>query len=203
MVDPNSRDANFWAFRDGRKTVCGRHVLRDLLAAVKRISQGSATSDFVISALILTGELESALADSDSPDLSKVEQLTNALATALQDERLGSSFSSLVEEVSHLAVPQEIVLSPAEGFAYYALHPLDFAALAEHAASPGHTPVAVIGIRSIGTTRSAIAAAACRRQRRPAERMTVRPTGHPYNRSLEFTARQREWVRRHKALSAD
>ena len=203
MANSNSRDANFWVFRDGRKRVCGRRVLHDLLAAVERLSRGSITSDSAISALILAGELESALADSDSAGLSKAEQLTDALAAILRTQHSGCDLLRLIEDVNRVAVPQEIVLSPAEGFAYYALHPLDFATLAERTASARNTSLAVIGIRSIGTTLSAIATDACRQHGRPVERITVRPTGHPYHRMLEFTPRQLEWVRRQNALSAD
>src|SRR5262249_8426259 len=45
----------------------------------------------------------------------------------------------------------------------------------------------VIGIRSIGTTLSAVTASAARLRGIPAERFTVRPSGHPYNRRTEFS----------------
>ncbi|HKN37026.1 MAG TPA: hypothetical protein VJX16_27600 [Terriglobales bacterium] len=203
MANSNTRDADFWVFRDGRKKVPGGRVLRDLLTAVEPLSQGPITSDSVITALILAGELESALADSDCAGLSKVEQLTDALAAMLPARQVISDLRSLIEDVDRVAVPQEIVLSPPEGFAYYALHPLDFANLAEQIASSRTSGLAVIGIRSIGTALSAIATAACRQQRRSADRITVRPTGHPYNRTLEFTPQQLEWVRRQQTLSSD
>jgi len=203
MANSNSRDANFWVFRDGRKKVCGRRVLRELLAALERLAQGVITLDSVITALMVAGELESALADSDSIGLSKVEQLTDGLAAMLGSQRPVSYLHALMEEVSRVPVPQEIVLSPAEGFAYYALHPLDFAILAEQTAGLRNTRLAVIGIRSIGTTLSAIATATCSQRGRSAERITVRPTGHAYNRSLQFTSPQLEWVRRQNTVSAD
>ena len=54
----------------------------------------------------------------------------------------------------------------------------------------------VVGIRSIGTTLSAVAAAAARARGIAAERITVRPQGHPYNRTAEFTAEQMAAVSR-------
>jgi hypothetical protein len=48
----------------------------------------------------------------------------------------------------------------------------------------------VVGIRSIGTTLSAVAAAAARARGILTERMTARPQGHPYNRTAEFTPEQ-------------
>src|SRR5437879_11793705 len=74
MANSNTRDADFWVFRDGRKKVPGGRVLRDLLTAVEPLSQGPITSDSVITALILAGELESALADSDCAGLRSEER---------------------------------------------------------------------------------------------------------------------------------
>jgi hypothetical protein len=48
----------------------------------------------------------------------------------------------------------------------------------------------IVGIRSIGTTLSAVAAAAARARGILTERMTARPQGHPYNRTAEFTPEQ-------------
>lgn len=55
-------------------------------------------------------------------------------------------------------------------------------------------PVAVIGIRSIGTTLSAVVVAAARRRSLPAERITVRPAGHPFDRHTRFSEEQRTWI---------
>src|SRR2546422_7936144 len=55
--------------------------------------------------------------------------------------------------------PNQLTTSPSEGFAYYALNPLDIAKPAQENVAP-YRPAAVIGIRSIGTTLSAVATAA-------------------------------------------
>jgi len=55
---------------------------------------------------------------------------------------------------------------------------------------------AVLGIRSIGVTLSAVACAALRLRGVECQRITVRPTGHPYDRKLEATPELREWVDR-------
>src|SRR5581483_11586649 len=80
-----------------------------------------------------------------------------------------------------------------EGFAYYALHPLDFAALASNVAESCES-AAIIGIRSIGTTLSAIVLGAMRHRGRPSDRITVRPTGHPYDRVTRLTREQSHWI---------
>src|SRR4029077_10848233 len=60
-----------------------------------------------------------------------------------------------------------------------------------------------VGIRSIGTTLSAVAAAAARSRGISAERITVRPQGHPYNRTAEFTAEQADAVTRAVSCGAN
>jgi hypothetical protein len=59
--------------------------------------------------------------------------------------------------------------------------------------------VGVVGIRSIGVVLSAVACAALRGRGIRCERMTVRPTGHPYNRELEQTQELRNFAERSKA----
>ncbi len=49
----------------------------------------------------------------------------------------------------------------------------------------------VIGLRSIGTTLSAVVAAKLRRLGIPARRTTVRPVGHPYDRYCQFASEQK------------
>jgi hypothetical protein len=203
MPIQSAEDVNFWVFRDGRRNRSGRSVLGELLAVVERLSNHPITPDRVISALIRAGELEAALADTNSPSLAQVEELTNQLAGMLWPHATVPDLSKLAASLNRVAVPESLVLSPPEGFAYYALHPRDFASLAEVTALPSRGAAAVIGIRSIGTTLSAIVTAALRSKGRPAERITVRPTGHPYNRELQFTLSQLKWIHRQRELSPD
>ena len=99
---------------------------------------------------------------------------------------------ALAHELSRYP-PETVRISHPEGFAYYALHPGDFADAMRDMSS--RVPVAVVGIRSIGTTLSAVACAALRRRGVRASRITVRPSGHPYDRTTELTDSQRDWVR--------
>src|SRR5206468_5154019 len=80
-----------------------------------------------------------------------------------------------------------------EGFAYYSVHPLDYARLVE-ANLANITGAAIIGIRTIGTTLSAVVAAELRKHRIAASRTTVRPHGHPFSRECRFSGEQREWI---------
>ncbi|HVI05182.1 MAG TPA: hypothetical protein VM711_03705, partial [Sphingomicrobium sp.] len=76
---------------------------------------------------------------------------------------------------------------------YYALHPSDFSRVADRIA-PSTAPAAIIGIRSIGTTLSAVFGAGLRTRGRRASRITVRPSGHPYARLTIFSRDERAWV---------
>src|SRR4029077_20426635 len=60
----------------------------------------------------------------------------------------------------------------------------------------------IIGIRSIGTTLSAVVVATLRIAGSPAERMTVRPAGHPYSRYTHFTSEQIRWIEKQKERGA-
>lgn len=72
-----------------------------------------------------------------------------------------------------------------EGFAFYRLFPQQFALAALDAlADASSARVLVVGIRSIGTTLSAVVSAGLRARGFHARRMTVRPVGHPYSRTV-------------------
>jgi len=76
-----------------------------------------------------------------------------------------------------------------EGFAFYAVFPEQYCAAAVRYLSRGGAsggPVHVIGLRSIGTTLSAAVAVVLRAAGVAHIRYTVRPSGHPFHRELEF-----------------
>jgi len=79
-----------------------------------------------------------------------------------------------------------------EGFAFYRLFPDQYcASVVRYLRQHRHSAdcVHVIGLRSIGTTLSAIVAAVLRAAGRAYRRYTVRPNGHPFARSLELSTR--------------
>ena len=177
--------SDLWIFREGRREVSGPAMLRDL---VRRIESGNALLDCLIQA----GELESALADLNTPGAPAAARLTDALAVRLcaGDADRGLDPYQLAGKIE---APETISISPPEGFTYYALHPLDFARAVEQI--PDHpSKCAVIGVRSIGTTLSAVTTAALNMRGRAATRITVRPSGHPYARNAEFSPEQERWI---------
>jgi hypothetical protein len=180
----NAAETDLWIFRDGRKTVSGPEMLRDLAG---RISQD--TSQALVDSLIQAGELEAAISDLTGPD-GAVCELTDTLAWLLCTGRAPADPTQIVQRTT---VPDSLSISPPEGFTYYALHPSDFSRLASRIPLNPHA-CAVVGIRSIGTTLSAMTSAALKAAGRPVSRITVRPTGHPYARSTCFNSEQLRWI---------
>lgn len=82
-----------------------------------------------------------------------------------------------------------------EGFAFYTLFPEQYAAAAkrwaeDHAAQRTGSSVAVIGVRSIGTSLSAVVRAALASDGWNVHRLTVRPGGHPFERRVDLSPLQ-------------
>jgi len=186
-------------FRDGRRSVAGKFLLNGLANALGELRLSKSKQKLLLSCLLWAGELECALADKGSQFLRHSEAITDALANGVI--RNEAAAPELLYSVQQIQFDERVSISPPEGFAYYALHPLNFADLARQHARPGEL-AAVVGIRSIGTTLSAIVAAALRDSGVRAERITVRPTGHPYDRLVQLSAVQREWVSKLSARGA-
>jgi len=156
----------------------------------QEIDHIGANPDTLLDALILAGQFEAALADAGSANSREASLLTDQLAWSLVGGELRGQAVALAGRIQP---PEFIHICPPEGFTYYALHPGDFARIAARIPSEPRS-CAVIGIRSIGTTLSAMAAAGLKAERRQASRMTVRPTGHPYARTIEFRDQERHWI---------
>ena len=198
----SAAETDLWVFRDGRKSVSSARLLNELHTALKQLLDSSVSQvrERSLNTLIRAGELESAVTEAASPTASVLASLTDALAFTLLSGNM-SSLRRFTESLSNLSLPNTIETSAPEGFSYYALHPLDFADAAVWIANPP-CPTAILGIRSIGTTLSAVVAETLRRAGCPAERITVRPTGHPYSRRTHFTAEQMRWIEKQKESGA-
>ena len=191
---PAQRD--LWIFRDGQQLVSGPAMVRELAS---RLSACMNNDQCLLDALIQAGQLEAALADANSLDAPRASQLTDVLATAVCSGTANVAQASSL--LAQILPPDQIKISPPEGFTYYALHPLDFARII--CRIPDEPQIcALIGIRSIGTTLSATCAAALKNAGRLVSRITVRPTGHPYSRQTEFTLQQIRWIADQLAMRA-
>lgn len=183
---------NFLVFREDRRRVSGF----DLKSALSQELQGltnMSSADQILHALLRAGELECSVSDSALVPARPYESLTDGLAAALVGHDSAFDAGGLRAALAGAPVPDQIAISPPEGFAYYALHPLAYADVLKEI-SLRHESVVVIGIRSIGTTLSAITAAAARAGGLRAQRFTIRPAGHPYNRHTELSVEQLQLV---------
>src|SRR4051812_4238247 len=185
---------NLLVFRDNVSHITGRKLGECLTDAVHKTARGN-DREATLNALLLAGQAECATADSGSAD-DAARSLTDALAMSLvgELEEARADLSDLLRKA--VGLPELVRVSRSEGFAYYALHPMDFA---DAAGAESHgSSVAVIGIRSIGTVLSAMAVTALTKHGTAAERITVRPAGHPYDRSTQFTESQADWLEQEK-----
>lgn len=132
--------------------------------------------------LLRAGELEAALADLEAVRAVDAEELTD-LAARLFVGGLRASSRELKRRILGLELPERLTLRRPEGYAYYALDPMRYAELAR-GLSLRETKVTVIGIRSIGTSLSAVVSVALRERGLSVARVTVRPRGHPYERVI-------------------
>lgn len=189
----SAADSDLWIFRDGKTSVSGPAMLRELIARLEKPRR-----EMLVDCVIQAGQLECGVADRDDPATARCSELTDALAMALVSGQTASDSQQIAQRIQ---VPDTISIAPPEGFTYYALHPLDFAHVMLRM-PPEPAACALVGIRSIGTTLSAVAMAALKQLGRPAERITVRPTGHPYGRNASFSFSQLEWIRRQLSVSA-
>jgi hypothetical protein len=206
-----ARAVNLLVFRQDRRCASGVELKLALMRDLEKLRRVNAPRyaggwDDLIGALLRAGELECAVADAaagSSPSFSvqPYMSITDRLAEALVARESALDCRELRRILAASRVPEQVEIAPAEGFAYYALHPLAFAGVLDKI-SPLPTAVAVIGIRTIGTTLSAVTAVAARARRVKAERITVRPAGHPYDRRTQFLPAQMEFVQQHLACGA-
>jgi len=194
---------NLLVFRGDQRHASGQKMKAALTAQLEQLCS-HCSHGAMLGALLLAGELECGVADVDGEAACSFERLTDRIADALVPGEFKSSgtylklqtldLESLAKAARDLPAPGQLRISTPEGFAYYALYPLAYANVAREISAPDH--LLVVGIRSIGTTLSSVVAAAARARGISAERFTVRPLGHPYNRSAEFSAQQMASIRK-------
>lgn len=197
-------------FRDSRRQVGVGELVARLSSDLRQLSFPASPAQ-LLHVLLLAGELECALADIPTPAsyaTAAAAQLTSLLADAalacdsrnhLPDASLLAHHSrQILQSISYSGV---VSVSAPEGFAYYALHPLDYADLVARLRLT-NPQAFVVGIRSIGTTLSAVMRAKLQQLGIRADRITVRPTGHPYERTCEFAPAQRQAIASARAFDA-
>lgn len=162
------------------------------IEAVAAMPDGIGRHHALISTFVLLGQLAQGITD------ARFEQVGADGGSPAEDAVLGACVSlgsaliaSWASDFTDLPalpdipvpddLPAEVVLRLPEGYAYYALYPEAYAEAARRLRLVG--PPRVIGIRSIGSGLAAMVAAALGAPRP----ITVRPTGHPFDRRVLMT----------------
>ena len=195
-----ARPLNLLVFRDGTREFSGPALIAALTQSLQLLPDSFHEHE-VLDALLRAGELECALSDC-RPKSEHFHTVTDTLAAALVTSSPVSNRNQLLETLGAIEVPERLALAVQEGFAYYALHPLAFSGVLDRI-SPLPDRALVIGIRSIGATLSAVTTAALRARGVHAERTTIRPKGHPYNRHAELSPQQVALVKNYAAADAN
>lgn len=164
--------------------------------------------------LIQTGQFEQALADAEGQaglgcdTVANAMELTDLAAKAFHARWCGEE--TLVTAARHalqrrLGMAEgadgiSVTVKIPEGFEFYALYPEQYILAAQewsrrHRSAAGNR-VLVVGVRSIGTTLSALAAATLRAEGWQTRRITVRPGGAPFSRHVDLPRRlwRADWV---------
>ncbi len=145
--------------------------------------------------LIAAGELAQGLLDDafaarGSDDWGEREEACARLTLAAARLTLGLGGVAEVRDalgaLSGLPLPPAVTVKVPEGYALYALYPEQYALAARQLAARHAGPVVVVGLRSIGTSLAAVVAAALHS---PAPPVTLRPVGHPFQRTLKVGPR--------------
>lgn len=193
------RDAwELFVFRKNRELLNVRNLSEALYSELLLMGTNGGSP---IDALVRAGEIESGLSDSQRPEAETAAELTDALAeVALGASHLREYLHALLNK---LLIDTPIRCSHPEGFSYYGLNPLDFADLVFRIRQQLQPRLAIIGIRSVGTTLGAVVKAALAAIGTKAERISVRPEGEPYHRTTELSSAQLEWIRTNLASSAE
>ena len=151
-----------------------------------------------VAALIEAGRLAQGLADAAfaarglddraaAPDaaMSLCRRLAEAVMASLQSTSSGTPAGGLDEALqasnrlrAAAALAEEVEVKTPEGYAYYALYPETYGLAARGVEAP-----AVLGLRSIGTSLAAMAAAGSGAE----TLVTARPCGHPFARELKLS----------------
>lgn len=143
--------------------------------------------------LVFAGQLEQAVSDADAD--ARASHQTDRAAELFLAVLRGTDSAPRHRELlaaldSYDAETGTAEVRIPEGFAWYALYPEAYALTAERwkAAAWRGGPVLVVGLRSIGTTLSAVVRAALSSGGVPADRITLRPTGGPFDRKTRLPA---------------
>jgi hypothetical protein len=202
-------------YRDQRYRTDPYRLLSKLRSTADRFVSGSpATHDVVVASLIEAGTLESALADALFPDsdglhplATRLRDASSALGHVLWHSWHGrpaagqpwwDRLSTTLSQLALLQLPCSVEPSVPEGYAYYAVYPeMYLEAAKRYHARYGAADAICLGLRTIGTSLSAVIAAALEELGCRVASFTLRPRGHPSSRHLVLGAELETVLRSH------
>ena len=177
-------------FRDAPEQLClqtaSAGIAGDLFAF-----QSTQDPEHLVTALLRAGELECALADAGED--ANVGLTTTIAQVLLAPESVEPLCAAAQECLARIPDTYSLSITRPEGFAFYGLHPLDYADATGKLNFSGNGAIVVIGIRSIGLTLGEVVAAALRAklgEQHEVKFFHVRPIGHPYDRQCHFSEQQ-------------
>jgi hypothetical protein len=204
-------------YRDVERPAEPRALLGECATLLRTIADGRAADHaLVVRLLIDFGELESAVADALFPaadDVSPIADLWRRAAMALGrlfvaswlqhgPGRLRVAASRALSSIGPLVAsvpPQSLRLRVPEGYAYYALYPETYVVAATLFRSGRRPGTAVcVGIRSIGTSLSAVVGAALEAEGWQVLPLTLRPRGDSFHRRPVLTRTLAHWIERQR-----
>ncbi len=193
-----------------------------LRQALLRLSQNEPSLDDVRELLVQAGQLEQAVHDVLPAQLppeeaqqwiERCQSFTNGMAKAFYGKWLktqrGVAFDSILpllhlylKDIETWPLPDvEVSIKLPEGFAFYTLFPEQYAAsISPWIDERYHElwgPFIVIGVRSIGTSLSALVKTLLKSNGWKVHRLTVRPNGHPFERETKLSKdelRDAQWA---------
>ncbi|MFL5449819.1 MAG: hypothetical protein ACJ8AP_16420 [Gemmatimonadales bacterium] len=185
-------------YRDQRSRDDPRHAFSELRSLTHR-SPGAPSHDTARDALIASGRLEAAVADSVFPQADGVHPLVQALRAASEiaghllwhtwhhnADGAAAWWNRLARQLDSIdagGLPAEVEFSVPEGYVHYAVYPEMYLEAARRCvAELGRIEAVCLGLRSIGTSLSAAVAAALKELGCETRSATVRPRGDPYSR---------------------
>jgi hypothetical protein len=186
-------------YRDQRSTADTRKLLARARSGLDELSAASSHQQ-IVELLIALGTLESALADALFPEVDAVHPTIDLLRQASVAaghmlwhswhgqphliERWAKLATDALSQVVGQALPKQVEISAPEGYAYYGVYPEMYLEAAISFAQPLQRSSAVcLGLRSIGSSLSAVVAAALEELGWSVQSWTLRPRGHPFERT--------------------
>jgi hypothetical protein len=186
-------------YRDQRVRTDPRRLLARLRTSINRAIATDGSSQSAAEVLIQTGTLESAVVDAIFPDADGIDPVAESLRAAsltaghaLSCNWTGRSgeakawwvrLSLLLGHLEQQRLPISIETRIPEGFAYYGLYPEMYLDAARRCYQfLGQFKAVCLGLRSIGTSLSAVVAAVLEELGCQVRSFTLRPRGHPFSR---------------------